>query len=372
MWNTAGNAGGRYWLCLRITRGNAVTSAYAGGVLAVAASAAPSPNPVGAVDLAALSGRTYTVAGWAFDPSAPTKAMNVDLYDWRPDGSKAGVRLTTDWARPDVAAAYPGVGSRTGYGGSIALLGPGRHSVCLYAINTGPGVNVLIGCRMVEVPGPIGHLDSVTSRELGKLRLSGWASDPEAPRAAEAVHFYVTGPGGRTFAAGSTALSRPDVTAAIPWVGPKSGFSATVSTAGAGVNQVCAYAINVNPPNTNPLIGCQTINVQNAFGRLDSVSVRGGAIIASGWALNPNNPPGAVEVHVYDNGPSGVRGYPGFLANKSRPDVGAAFRGYGSFHGFSAAIPAKGSGSHSVCAYAITTGGGAGNTFLGCSNVRVP
>lgn len=54
VWNTAGNAGGRYWLCLDITWGKAVTSAYAGGVLAVAASAAPSPNPVGAVDLAAL------------------------------------------------------------------------------------------------------------------------------------------------------------------------------------------------------------------------------------------------------------------------------------------------------------------------------
>jgi hypothetical protein len=34
-WNTASVAAGRYWLCLRITRGSAVTSGYAGGVLVV-------------------------------------------------------------------------------------------------------------------------------------------------------------------------------------------------------------------------------------------------------------------------------------------------------------------------------------------------
>jgi hypothetical protein len=67
-----------------------------------------------------------------------------------------------------------------------------------------------------------------------------------------------------------------------------------------------------------------------------------------------------------------VRGYPGFIANKSRPDVGAAFGGYGASHGFLATVPATGSGNHSVCAYAITTGGGNGNTLLGCASVHVP
>ncbi len=372
VWNTAGNPGGRYWLCLRITRGNAVTSAYASGVLAVTASPGPSPNPIGSFDGASLSGRTYQVGGWAFDGNSPTQAINVDVYDQRPDGSQAGVRLITGGARPDVAAAFPGAGGRTGFNGSIGLYGPGRHSVCVYGINIGPGTNVLIGCRTVDVPGPIGSLDSVTSNEQGKLRVGGWASDPDAPRTSEAVHFYATGPAGTTSAAGVTTLSRPDVSAAIPWVGPMSGFVATVPTAGAGVNRVCAYAINVHPPNTNPMIGCRTVNVQNAFGHLDSVSVRGSTIVAGGWALNPNNPPGAVEVHVYDNGPTGVRGYPGFIANKFRPDVGAAFSGYGSSHGFSATVPATGSGIHSVCVYAITTGGGAGNPLLGCATVRVP
>jgi hypothetical protein len=37
VWNTAGVAAGRYWLCMTITRGAAVTSGYAGGVLRVGA-----------------------------------------------------------------------------------------------------------------------------------------------------------------------------------------------------------------------------------------------------------------------------------------------------------------------------------------------
>ena len=38
VWNTAGMPSGRYWLCLTITRGTAVTSGYAGGVLVVGGS----------------------------------------------------------------------------------------------------------------------------------------------------------------------------------------------------------------------------------------------------------------------------------------------------------------------------------------------
>ncbi len=62
----------------------------------------------------------------------------------------------------------------------------------------------------------------------------------------------------------------------------------------------------------------------------------------------------------------GTRGYAGFLSAGSRPDVAAANPGYGADHGFRAQVPTVESGRHDVCMYAITTGGGAGNTFLGC------
>ncbi len=375
-WNTAGVPNGRYWLCLTITRGNAVTSGYAGGVLVVGANPPtgpqPDPNPVSSWDAGSLSGRTYQVGGWAFDPNAPQQSVNVDMYDTRPDGSQQGVRLSTGGSRPDVASAYPGTGGNTGFSGQLAMTGAGRHSVCLYAINVGPGSNTLMGCRNVDLPGPAGSLDVVTSTAQGSLTIAGWAADPDAPNGAENVHLYVTGPGGTAFGTSRTGGYRPDVRSAIPWVGPNSGFTGSIPAASAGDNQVCAYAINVNPPNTNPMIGCRTVTVRDAFGSLDSVTGGTGQIRVAGWALNPNQPSGTVELHVYDYAPSGaVRGTPGVMANQNRPDVAAAYAGYGSAHGFSGTVPSTEKGNHRVCVYAITTDGGYGNPQLGCRDVTV-
>ena len=77
-----------------------------------------------------------------------------------------------------------------------------------------------------------------------------------------------------------------------------------------------------------------------------------------------------MEIHIYDEGPSGTRGKPGVIANRSRPDVAAAFPGYDANHGYVATVPAE-PGRHRVCTYAITTGGGAGNPQLGCRDVTV-
>ena len=373
VWDTAGVPAGRYWLCLTITRGSAVTSGYAGGVLVVGSGPPPDPNqiPVGSWDAATLSGRTLQFGGWAFDRSVPGQPINVDFYDHKPDGSQVGYRMVTGGSRPDVAAAY-GVGGNTGFNGSIPLAEPGRHSVCAIAINVGEGLNNLIQCRTIDVPGPAGALDAASNLAQGSIRVAGWAGDPESPASPMDVHVYVTGPAGTAFGVVRTGQARPDVRAALGWIGGNAGFSGTVPTAGAGENRVCAYAINVNPPYSNPQIGCRTVQVRNAFGYLDGVRVSGGQITAGGWALNPNAPTGTVEVHLYDTGPSATRGYPGILANGARPDVGAAYPGYGPSHGFSASIPAIGAGRHTVCGYAITTNGGAGNSLLGCQAVTVP
>jgi|GEM_PF-2461142 len=153
VWNTAGVAAGRYWLCLKITRDSAVTSAYAGGVLVVGANPpVGDPSPTARVDGGTLSGKTYTVSGWAFDPNSPQQAIHVDVYDRRPDGSRIGVRLPTGVARPDVARSYPGTGQNAGFSGSLQLAGVGRHSICVYSINVGAGANRLVNCRTVSLP----------------------------------------------------------------------------------------------------------------------------------------------------------------------------------------------------------------------------
>ena len=264
VWNTRGVTGGRYWLCLKITRNGAVSTSYAGGVLVVG-STPPGPpvdpNPVGSFDVATLTGHAYRFAGWAFDPDTPGQPIYVDVYDRRPDGSQVGTRFATGGSRPDVAAAYPGVGGNTGFTGSIQLTGAGRHSVCFIAINVGPGSHRQLACRDVDAPGPIGSLDLVTSNGPSTLGVAGWALDADAARSAIGVHFYVTGPAGSAFGATRTAGARPDVAAAFSWAGPNTGFTATVPAAGAGTNRVCAYAINAVPPSTNPLIGCLDVRV---------------------------------------------------------------------------------------------------------------
>ena len=153
VWNTAGVPAGRYWLCLTIAKGSAFTSAYAGGVLVVGANPpVGDPSPTASVDAGTLSGTIYTVSGWAFDPNAPQQAMYVDVYDRRPDGSQAGVRLSTGVSRADVARIYPGTGQNSGFSGSLPLAGSGRHSVCAYSINIGAGTNRLIRCLAVNLP----------------------------------------------------------------------------------------------------------------------------------------------------------------------------------------------------------------------------
>jgi len=265
VWNTSGVPGGRYWLCLKITRGGAVSTGYAGGVLVVGSNPPGppvDPNPVGSFDAAALTGHAYRFAGWAFDPDTPGQPIYVDVYDRRPDGSQVGSRFATGGSRPDVAAAYPGVGGNTGFTGTLQLTGAGRHSVCFIAINVGPGGHRLLACRDVDAPGPIGSLDRVTSNGSSTLGVAGWALDADAADSGIGVHFYVTGPAGSAFGATRTGGARPDVAAAFSWAGPNSGFNATVPAAGVGTNRVCAYAINAAPPSTNPLIGCQNVTVR--------------------------------------------------------------------------------------------------------------
>lgn len=164
VWNTTGTPAGRYWLCLQITRGSAVTTAYAGGVLVVGtAPPVGDPTPVGAWEGAAIFGRTYSVSGWAFDADTSGAPIAVDIYDTRPDGSRAASRLVTGVSRLDVLAHHPEAGPSSGFGGSLDLVTPGRHTVCAYAVNVGAGANRQIGCRVVDVARlPTGRVATVS------------------------------------------------------------------------------------------------------------------------------------------------------------------------------------------------------------------
>jgi hypothetical protein len=129
------------------------------------------------------------------------------------------------------------------------------------------------------------------------------------------------------------------------------------------------YAINVGLGGVNPKLACGTVLVGvPPRGHLDDVSASGATVRMRGWALDPDavDP---IDVHVYADG----KGTPTIIrADASRPDVGAAFPGSGSAHGFDATMTLS-PGRHNVCAYAINIHGGNGvNPLIGCIDVTVP
>jgi hypothetical protein len=207
-------------------------------------------NPFGNIDGFRMGPGGVFVEGWALDPDT-TGPITVHAYV---DGKWGGLGQT-DRNRSDVLAAYPWWGSSRGYRVLVPLT-PGRHSVCVYAINVAWGtVNPQLSCRNVDLPDgtPIGSLDGA-ARVAGGVRLSGWALDPSTA-AAVPLHVYVNGAWGGQLSANS---ARPDVGTAYPGFGDQHGFDTTLPV-GSAPATVCVYAINVGPGATNPLVGCRSI-----------------------------------------------------------------------------------------------------------------
>jgi hypothetical protein len=99
-------------------------------------------DPIGSVEPVDAAGAgSVSVHGWALDPDG-VEPTQVHLYL---DG--AGVAfLTASIRRPDVAAAFPGMGADHGYATRVAVT-PGVHRLCAFAINARGGAsNPLLGC----------------------------------------------------------------------------------------------------------------------------------------------------------------------------------------------------------------------------------
>ncbi|POX65827.1 hypothetical protein C1N74_12205 [Microbacterium sp. SGAir0570] len=102
-------------------------------------------SPFGGTDVTVEAGGVR-LRGWTIDPDT-SASLQVHVYV---DGAGFAV-ATAAVARPDVARAYPGFGDAHGIDLRLALK-PGRHQVCSYAINQGPGSNSTLGCHSVLVP----------------------------------------------------------------------------------------------------------------------------------------------------------------------------------------------------------------------------
>ncbi|QNG36005.1 hypothetical protein F1C76_04850 [Geodermatophilaceae bacterium NBWT11] len=225
------------------------------GCRSVRTTTAAQANPFGALDTVVGMTGSLGLSGWVVDPDAPDAPTSVHVYV---DGAFAA-SVVADGDRPDVAQAVSGIGPRHGYTWSTQLA-PGRHTVCVYAINTGAGTtNPTLGCRSVVVVDPAtrnpeGVLDSAQVTG-GALTVSGWALDPDLPTTPVTVHVYVDGQYTGALVAGG---SRPDIAGARPGAGPLHGFSG-VFTAPANARQVCVFALNLGAGTTNPPVGCTAV-----------------------------------------------------------------------------------------------------------------
>ncbi len=229
-------------------------------------------NPSGSLDaVTGIPGNAIEVSGWAIDTDAPTTGVDVHVYVRDPAGNVVtSTNLSAaSQSRPDVAAAYLGVGAAHGYDRIIGGVPAGNFTVCTYAINIGAGtVNTQLGCAPVTVvdrdpDSPFGTLDVVTAMGGGKIHVGGWAADRSAPLQSISADIYIDGrPGVGTGVQRLTANgARPDVARAYPGYGAQHGFDAVLSLS-PGRHDVCAWGINVGPGAQNPVLGCKVVDVQ--------------------------------------------------------------------------------------------------------------
>ena len=203
---------------------------------------------------------------------------------------------------------------------------------------------------------PIGNIE-ILKRTPDGVRLQGWTVDPSAS-SPTAVDVYVNGVG---FARLMANGYRPDVHAAYNAAGPNHGFSTTLPIRG---GRVCLYAINIGAGAANPVLGCRRVPGPGPSANIDSISRRPDGLHLRGWVVDPDSA-GPTHVDVWANG----KGVAHIKADAPRPDVGAAFPGYGPAHGFDVVLPGVGG---NVCVYAINVGAGNGNPVLTCRSFLGP
>ncbi len=186
---------------------------------------------------------------------------------------------------------------------------------------------------------PIGSVDSVTNPALNVLAVVGWAADPAAP-----------GPTGRgphlcdrtAWHAGYAGnYTTQDVPTSPPFSlgGRLDRFRRLGTHAGRGPEHgLCLCDQRESSPHQSE-DRLSVVPGPKCFRYLDSVGSATSQLIAGGWAANPNNPPSGRAGSCLRQRPQRNRRYVGFLAGGNRPDVAAAFPGYGAAHGYRAVDP---------------------------------
>lgn len=108
-----------------------------------------------------------------------------------------------------------------------------------------PHISIGVGSAAIApVSDPVGGFDTLTAPAPGKIRVTGWARDPDAPGGSIRVHVYADNRG----------------LASLPTVAGTNRFAATLALA-RGAHSVCVDAINVGAGTANPRLGCRSVTV---------------------------------------------------------------------------------------------------------------
>lgn len=256
--------------------------------------------PFGRLDGMVADGDGVRVLGWVADPDTANPIQVTVMSNQR------AIYGAADRARPDVAAAVPGVGPYHGFDIRYPGLGRGVQQVCAWAENVGRGDQArVLGCSNVDlgVP-PVGNLDVVTPGTPGRVQVAGWAYDPEWSGAVDVVARV----DGAVAVRRAADRYRADVAAAFGRGG--SGFAFDVAAA-PGARTVCLAAVNVGSGTDQPL-GCSVVQVEappldrRPTGRVDGVDNVAGGIGLSGSATDADGPVARVLVAVDGGAPRSV------------------------------------------------------------------
>lgn len=287
------------------------------------------------------------LAGTAIDGDAWTTPLTVRVAI---DGVHSTVIANTP--RADMATKYPNTGSLHGFDATYHLA-QGRHRVCATVANIGYGTDTPLGCHTLVLDDrPVAALDALRTSS-GKLTVSGWAFDRDAPTTALTVS--VTLDRNKPFTL-TANRSRTDVAKANPGTGSTHGFSDAITVA-EGTHKVCVVAHNIGY-GSDRSVACRTMVVDfTPKAALASAAATSTGLTINGWAFDPDTAK-PITTHVLLDGRT--------VATVTANRKGTTHSG----HNFAATLTAK-SGRHSVCAIAINTLWGSRNSTASCTSVTL-
>jgi hypothetical protein len=304
-------------------------------------------NPQGDFTLTQSPGK-LTATGWGIDFDAPKQQIS---YVIRLD-AKAVASGTADQNDPTLGTQHPAAGPLHGFTTTFPVT-EGSHRVCLKLMNYGAeGVNTIVKCYYPYNVNfsPTGQV-RVLMQHPGGIHIGGYASDPDttAPTSVRIVD-----------SSGRTVGTAP--ANGVNTIRPGHGFSADFLLPGKnltpGPRTFCVIARNRGTYGSDKSIGCLTHTFNwNPSGAITGAAQSNAKAVVTGWATDPDTAK-PIKVQLLVDGKQ--------LSTVTANSSGGSHPG----HMFTAnvAVPA---GKHTVCAVAVNTLYGSGNSAPSCATVTM-